>query len=143
MITRGREALARFAQSEGYELTDEIVHNLTTHLGLDTPDDLYERVGKDEIDLSADRLKALYKKRTSLLRKLLRNPFASKKKRDETTAARHQPIDRKQVYVLHPDAKTPNYLIEPCCSPILAQSRLQAVLPLQQSGSQCAGFRQR
>lgn len=118
MITRGREALARFAQSEGYELTDEIVHNLTTHLGLDTPDDLYERVGKDEIDLSADRLKALYKKRTSLLRKLLRNPFASKKKRDETTAARHQPIDRKQVYVLHPDAKTPNYLIEPCCSPI-------------------------
>ncbi|MCH5226051.1 MAG: bifunctional (p)ppGpp synthetase/guanosine-3',5'-bis(diphosphate) 3'-pyrophosphohydrolase [Muribaculaceae bacterium] len=51
----------------------------------------------------------------SLVRKLLRNPFSSKKKRGERRSA---PIDRKKVFMLYPDDKEPNYHLESCCSPL-------------------------
>ena len=51
----------------------------------------------------------------SLVSKLLRNPFSSKKKKGEKKAA---PIDRKKVFTLYPDDNEPNYHIESCCSPL-------------------------
>lgn len=118
LITRGRDVLARFAEGEGYELTDELVQRLCQNLKMPSPDDLFVRVAKDEISLSADKLKALYKKRTSLLRKILRNPFASKKDKLSDTGEKREPINRKEVFVLHPDEEKPNYLLEPCCTPV-------------------------
>ena len=118
MVSRGRDVLARFAEGEGYELNDNIVSKLCKSLGLNSPEDLYERVGKDEINLTADQLKNLYKKRASLLSKLLWNPFASKKKNNSSSPAPRIPINRKEVYELHPDIDHPNYVMEPCCAPI-------------------------
>ena len=75
------------------------------------------RIAKEEIDLTADQLKALFKKRTSLIRKILRNPFASRKKLNSQEPPK-DPINRKEVYILHPDAEKPNYLLDVCCTPI-------------------------
>ncbi|MCH5228612.1 MAG: bifunctional (p)ppGpp synthetase/guanosine-3',5'-bis(diphosphate) 3'-pyrophosphohydrolase [Muribaculaceae bacterium] len=52
----------------------------------------------------------------SLVRKILRNPFSSKKKAGESK--NNSPIDRKKVFMLFPDDKEPNYHIESCCSPL-------------------------
>ena len=52
----------------------------------------------------------------SLVKKLLRNPFSSKKKNGEK--GKSAPIDRKKVFTLYPDDKEPNYNIESCCSPL-------------------------
>ena len=52
----------------------------------------------------------------SLVKKLLRNPFKSKKKKGEAKPS--SVIDRKKVFVLYPDEKSPNYHTESCCSPI-------------------------
>ena len=52
----------------------------------------------------------------SLVKKLLRNPFKSKKKNGEGKATKT--IDRKKVFTLYPDDKEPNYHTESCCSPI-------------------------
>ena len=52
----------------------------------------------------------------SLVKKLLRNPFSSKKNKGEKKAA--APIDRKKVFILYPDDKEPNYHLESCCSPL-------------------------
>ena len=52
----------------------------------------------------------------SLVRKLLRNPFSSKKK--QGTPKPRNLIDRKKVFTLYPDDKEPNYHIESCCSPL-------------------------
>ena len=52
----------------------------------------------------------------SLVKKLLRNPFSSKKKKGEQTNV--SPIDRKKVFMLYPDDRQPNYHIESCCSPL-------------------------
>lgn len=50
----------------------------------------------------------------SLVSKILRNPFSSKKKGQKKSA----PIDRKKVFILYPDDKEPNYHLESCCSPL-------------------------
>lgn len=118
-IERGRRLLESVALSEGFEITDELISRLCENFHTKSPDDLYVRMAKEEVTLSADQLKALYKKRTNLLKKLIRNPFASRKSKKAADAdAERAPIDRKKVFVLHPDADRPNYIIEMCCSPI-------------------------
>ena len=52
----------------------------------------------------------------SLVSKLLRNPFSSKKKKGEQKKV--EPIDRKKVFILYPGDKEPNYHLESCCSPL-------------------------
>ena len=118
-IERGRRLLESVALSEGFEITDELINRLCENFHTKSPDDLYVRMAKEEVTLSADQLKALYKKRTNLLKKLIRNPFASRKSKKAADAdPERAPIDRKKVFVLHPDAERPNYIIEMCCSPI-------------------------
>jgi GTP pyrophosphokinase len=51
----------------------------------------------------------------SLMQKLLRNPFSSKRRNEEPT---REPVDRSKVFILHPDARHPNYRTDSCCSPI-------------------------
>ena len=53
----------------------------------------------------------------SLVSKILRNPFSSKKKKTANTKA-PVPIDRKKIFTLYPDDKEPNYHLESCCSPL-------------------------
>ena len=68
----------------------------------------------EELDQIGTPSKTIDEKR-SLVSKLLRNPFSSKKKKGEKKSA---PIDRKKVFILYPDDKEPNYHIETCCSPL-------------------------
>ena len=53
----------------------------------------------------------------SIVKKILRNPFSSKKKKGQQKKPAN-PIDREKVFVLYPDEKEPNYHIESCCSPL-------------------------
>ncbi len=78
---------------------------------------LHHVLANDEINISAKKLKELGKSRSSLMSKILRNPFASKKTGKETGDKR-QPVNRKEVYVAHPDDAEPNYRFDTCCSPI-------------------------
>ena len=70
-----------------------------------SPEEL-DKIGSD----SASR-----EEKRSLVSRILRNPFSSKKKSGERKSA---PIDRKKVFTLYPDDKQPNYHIENCCSPL-------------------------
>lgn len=54
--------------------------------------------------------------KTSLVKKLFRNPFSSKKRNDDENTL--QTIDRQKVFILYPDDKEPNYHIDSCCSPL-------------------------
>ena len=74
-------------------------------------------LANDEINFSAKKLKELGKNRSSLMSKILRNPFASRKSADDKEPNK-EPINRKEVYVLHPDEARPNYRFDVCCSPI-------------------------
>ena len=69
----------------------------------------------EELDRIALPSKSQEEKK-SLIRKLLRNPFSSKKKGGDSHPSIL--IDRQKVFMLYPDANEPNYHIESCCSPL-------------------------
>lgn len=123
LLAHGRKLFEDFLSREGIQLSDDLLKRLLNNYRLPDIEHLYRMLACDEISLSPAQLKAADRKRVSLLRKLLRNPFASKKSAADSMVTLpppepHVPIDRKKVYVLHPDETHPNYLLDDCCSPI-------------------------
>ncbi len=112
---RGEEIFNEVMEREGIKPTNEMIAKILALHHLNSKQDLFSMLANDELNLNAKELNELNTTRLSLLKKLLRNPFSSKKK---TTETKKDPINRKEVYVLHPDAKTPNYRLDTCCSPI-------------------------
>ncbi len=118
--SHGRKLFEEFLKREEITLTNGLMKRLLGSYRLETPDDLYRMLASDEISLSPARLKIADQKRVSLMRRLLRNPFASKKPADFEPVDEPEvmPVDRKKTYILHPDDKEPNYRLDTCCSPI-------------------------
>lgn len=69
----------------------------------------------EELDRIGNPSRSREEKR-SLVSKILRNPFSSKKKEGEKR--KKAPLDRKKVFTLYPDDKEPNYHLESCCAPL-------------------------
>ncbi|MDE6298391.1 MAG: GTP pyrophosphokinase, partial [Muribaculaceae bacterium] len=115
LLERGKTIFHDLMEAEGITPSNEFITKVLANYQLKDRDDLYLMLANDEINLSAGQLTDLQTKRNSLWRKLLRNPFSSKKKGKEKKRAK---INRKETYILHPDDKNPNYRIASCCSPI-------------------------
>lgn len=120
LVKHGRKLFEDFIASEGIELTDELMTRVLRNHRLEQPEDMFVLLACDELSLSPERLKEANKKRKSAFRRLLRNPFSSKKnppapERAPETAAH---VNRHEIYELHPDGVTANYKLAPCCSPI-------------------------
>ena len=113
---RGEEIFNEFLKKENIELTGDLMSKILAAHHLSSRDEFYTMLASDEINLSAKELHELISQRTSLMKKLLRNPFSSKKK--ESDGSTKEQINRKEVYVLYPDDEKPNYRIDSCCSPI-------------------------
>lgn len=120
LLSRGMKLFEEFLEKEGVKPTPELIARLIGNFHLTTADDLYLMLANDEINLSTKQLKDLNKSKSSILSKLLRNPFSSRKSSvsEEEKEVKKPPVDRKKVYVLHPDADEPNYRLDTCCSPI-------------------------
>lgn len=115
LVERGEQIFQEFMEREGLTPTNELVAKILATHHLSSKRDLFMMLANDEINLSPRELHELNTTRRSLMKKLLRNPFSSKKKNEQT---KKEPINRKEIYVLHPDADTPNYRFDTCCSPI-------------------------
>lgn len=111
----GRKLFEEFLKRENIPVSNDLMKRLLANYRLDSPDDLYRMLAADEISLTPAQLQAADRKRVSLMNKLLRNPFTSKK----TARANATPeVNRRQAFVLHPDSRHPNYRLDTCCSPI-------------------------
>lgn len=118
-IERGEAIYTQILDNEGIAPSDYIMSKILAGYSLETPDDLFERLARREIVISTRQLRELNKSRTSLLSKILRNPFASKKEKEkQEPASPPAEINRREVYVLRPDGETPNYRFDTCCSPV-------------------------
>lgn len=116
MLVRGKNLFEELMSKEGVKITDKTVATILSTYHLQSVEDLYLRLANDELNLSAKQLKDLNKSRSSILSKILRNPFSSKNKTGVN--APKEKINRKEIYVLHPDGVTPNYILDTCCRPI-------------------------
>lgn len=120
MIEHGRKLFEEFMTREGLPESEELMVRLLKSYRLEKPEDLYILIAGDEISLSPARLKAADKKRASMFRKLLRNPFGGKREsgRKEERVPERERINRKEVYVLQPSEDGGNYRLESCCTPV-------------------------
>lgn len=119
----GRELFGELLAREGIQPGDVLMDRLLDIFSLPDEEELYVMLARDEISLSPEQLKAADRRRVSMLRKMLRNPFASRKSpaqsgQESLLPPPSAPVDRGKVYVLHPDETQPNYLLDDCCSPI-------------------------
>ena len=115
LVARGEKLFTDFMGREGIAITNETLTKILANYHLDSREELFLMLANDEINLSAKELKELNNTRRSIMKKILRNPFSSKKKPED---AKREPVNRKEVYVLHPDAEKPNYFLDTCCTPI-------------------------
>ncbi len=116
LICEGERIFKEFATAENITPTAEIMTALLKHYELQDIDDLYLKLANDEINLADNpAVRTGSRSITSRITGLLRNPFATRR-RDENTQP--EPINRRETYVLHPDANPPNYRIDSCCSPL-------------------------
>ena len=117
LVTKGEQIYMDFLDKEQITPSKDIMAKVLGYHHLNTPEDFFVMLANDEVNLSASQLEDLAKRRSSLLSKILRNPFSSKKKKDSDEAPKEK-INRKEVYVLHPDEAKPNYKLETCCAPV-------------------------
>ena len=112
---RGEEIFREFMDKEGMEPDNSMMTKMLALYHLTSKEEFFIMLASDEINISSKELKELKANRRSLLKKIIRNPFSSKKK---TGGEEKAPVNRKEVYVLYPDEKNPNYKLDTCCSPI-------------------------
>ena len=117
MIAHGRDLFEAFIARQNLRLSDDMMGRILKHYRLQSVDDLYLMIARDEISLSPAQLKNIERKRSSMMKRLLRNPFASKKPSPPIPVV-HTPIDLSKVFVLQPDDTHPNYRLDTCCAPV-------------------------
>lgn len=118
MTAHGRELFEAFLARQNLEMSEDMMHRILKNYRLETPDDLYLMIASDEISLSPEQFRKLEHKRSSMIKRLFRNPFASKKGTQAPAITANTPIDRTKVFVLHPDDFHPNYRLDKCCAPV-------------------------
>ena len=110
MIARGEKLFAEYLEREHLTPGKTLIKTILRHYGLMELPDLYFMLATDEINLTPEQFKEAESLRTSLLRRLIRNPFSSKKKVDG--------VDIGKTYILLPSLNPPNYRIDDCCKPV-------------------------
>lgn len=131
LVARGKEMFRELIEREHVRMRPAVMKAILNNYNIPTEEELYIRLAQDSVELTPKQLKELVNTRRSVLSRVLRNPFASRKpqKEEEETAgespAAEAPetpakpkINRKEVYVLHPDGERPNYLLDLCCTPV-------------------------
>lgn len=119
LTSKGELIFKEFIAAENLKPGKVLVARLLSHFDVANLNELYYRLGNENIRLTLEDIKASDSNKTPLYKKILRNPFSSKKTEEggRQQPAR-EPVNRDEVYVLLPDAKTPNYKLDDCCKPI-------------------------
>lgn len=119
LAEHGRQLFDEFLQREGLVADSQTMARILAYYHLHSPEDLFLMMASDEINLAdTDALRReAQRSNPSMLSRLLRNPFAFRRrtaKNDEEV----KPVNRREVYVLLPNATPPNYRLDTCCSPL-------------------------
>mgnify|MGYP004447547941 FL=1 len=120
VIERGKKRLEIFLTENSQELNNDTIIRMVNSTRATNKEELFFLVGSDQLTLSDQLLKKDKRsRRTSILRKFLRNPFGSSdKKGEESGVTDKEQINTKEVYVLKTENGVPNYKMGNCCSPI-------------------------
>ena len=110
MIERGEKLFADYLEKDSLRPGKTLIRKILAHYGLKDMQELYLKMARGEINLSAEPATEGESGKVSFLRRLIRNPFSSKRK--------DEPIDFNKTYILKPGLNPPNYVIDTCCKPV-------------------------
>ena len=116
MVAHGRTLFGDFLARENIKSSPQLIRDIVALEKLDSEDDLYYMMARDELSIAPDKLKKLESQRSSLLKKVLRNPFASRR-REEQGEEEAVSVKKGEIFVLHPGPRA-NYRTCDCCNPI-------------------------
>ncbi len=123
IIEAGKKTLADFLHNAEVSETNEVITKIMSFFHISSREQLFYKLGCQEITLDGYVLKDSPKTSPSLLKKIFRigtgrnSSKASKATQPETELAQEE-VDTKKVYELELDGDHQNFAFSPCCHPI-------------------------
>ena len=122
-ISRGEKMVKTFLEKNDIQFDSTVLNKLLTHYCLKKKEDLYLKVGRDEIETDEAMRKLLKDKGENILMKYFKLAVGRKADsnavpNNEDTSIKRPLIDRKETYILREQNGIKNYSIAACCKPI-------------------------
>lgn len=122
IIAKGEEIFKNFLKENNFAESLQNIDKLLNHYRIDKKDELFYRLGENEISLNENTKKLLKEKNQNVFMKYLRIPFGGNNKTPQTIekgdTCPTEKIDRKATYLLKDDGNHKNYSLATCCHPI-------------------------
>ena len=121
IIAKGEKILSEFFESSHIEYNNDVVTKILSNLGIRPRDDLFYKIGNDEITPNENIKKIIKGKSQNPFMRYLKLSFGSnngKNEQPKPVTPQQLTIDRKQTYILRDENGVKNYKVADCCCPI-------------------------
>lgn len=125
VIDKGHKMLESFFEENNIDGSGDAITRIISKEGLQNKDDLFYKIGNNEVLLDEHLIKDVKPATVGLLSKLFRFGTSSKKTKAETAKSVTTKIERingkidiSKTYLLHSENGVSNYKLATCCEPI-------------------------
>ena len=118
IIEKGKEILARFLDTGEVKETNEVITKIMRYFHISTREQLFYKLGSEEVTLDGYILKDSPKTSPGLLKKLFRIGTGRTSSAPATEESSPAKINPKEVFELELDGDSQNFVFSPCCHPI-------------------------
>lgn len=121
IIAKGEKILKDFFESNHIEYNNDVVTKILSNLGIRHRDDLFYKIGNDEITPNENIKKIIKGKSQNPFMRYLKLSFGSnngKNEQPKPVTPQQLTIDHKQTYILRDENGVKNYKVADCCCPI-------------------------
>lgn len=118
IIEKGKEILARFLDTGEVKETNEVITKIMRYFHISTREQLFYKLGSEEVTLDGYILKDSPKTSPGLLKKLFRIGTGRTSSAPATEESSPAKINPKEVFELKLDGDSQNFVFSPCCHPI-------------------------
>lgn len=117
-ISKGEKIFKEFLSSNNIENDNKLITKLLNHFGLAQREELFFKIGNNDLELGESIRKFLKEKNQNIFMKYLKISFGGGNNNKQPDAEERPVIDRKQNYILKDHNGIKNYAIATCCNPI-------------------------
>ncbi|WP_286008337.1 RelA/SpoT family protein [Barnesiella viscericola] len=120
IIAKGETQFKEYLTNNHLDYTNELVTKIVSALGLQNREDLFFKIGNEEITPNENIKKIIKGKSVNPFMRYLKLSFGNNSKNEpaKTQQPQHPTIDRKQTYILRDVNGVKNYKVADCCCPI-------------------------
>lgn len=120
IIANGETQFKEYLANNHLDYSNELVTKIVSALGLQNREDLFFKIGNEEITPNENIKKIIKGKSVNPFMRYLKLSFGNNSKNEpaKTQQPQHPTIDRKQTYILRDVNGVKNYKVADCCCPI-------------------------